>query len=115
LDDELKKSQKLKSLIDFYESNEPTLLGEIDRVAAIYTKLEEQQSKGIFDLTKFTEQAMRLKADITKCGQKFSHLESTNEGSLSSTTASRMTRDKRQGLVEHLEKKEKSLETQVVS
>jgi E3 ubiquitin-protein ligase BRE1 len=61
----LDESQKSTLMIEFLEKNESHLLEEIDRVAGIYGKLEEQQNKKVFDLTQKRDQALKLQAEVT--------------------------------------------------
>lgn len=58
------ESQKSSLMIEFLEKNESHLLEEIDRVAGIYGKLEEQQSKKVFDLAQKRDQALKLQAEV---------------------------------------------------
>lgn len=60
----LDESQKSTLMIEFLEKNESHLLEEIDRVAGIYGKLEEQQNKKVFDLGQKRDQALKLQAEV---------------------------------------------------
>jgi uncharacterized protein (DUF2225 family) len=60
----LDESQKSTLMIEFLEKNESHLLEEIDRVAGIYGKLEEQQNKKVFDLAQKRDQALKLQAEV---------------------------------------------------
>lgn len=57
-------SQVLAMMIEFLEKNEGHLLQEIDRVAGIYGKLEEQQNKKVFDLAQKKDQALKLQTEV---------------------------------------------------
>lgn len=57
-------SQKSALMVDFLEKNESHLLEEIDRVASIYGKLEEQQSKKVFDFAQKRDQMLKLQAEV---------------------------------------------------
>jgi DNA repair exonuclease SbcCD ATPase subunit len=99
---------------DFLEKNESHLLQEIDRVAGIYGKLEEQQNKHVFDLAQKRDQAVKLQTEKSKYAQTFGSLISAKEKQLAVVTGLRTTNEKQQELVKQLEEKERSLEYQVV-
>lgn len=58
------ETQKSNLMIEFLEKNEGHLLEEIDRVAGIYDRLEEQQNKKVFDLAQKRDQALKLQAEV---------------------------------------------------
>lgn len=66
-DQVLEESKKLTLMADFFEKNEGHLLEEIDTVASIYGKLEEQQSKKIFDFSQKRDQILKLQAEVGHC------------------------------------------------
>ncbi|CEP17270.1 hypothetical protein [Parasitella parasitica] len=107
------QSQKSNLMIEFLEKNEGHLLEEIDRVAGIYGRLEEQQSRKVFDLAQKRDQALKLQAEKSKYAQTFASLISAKEKQIAAVSTLRMTNEKQQELIRQLEEKEKSLESQV--
>ncbi|CEG62901.1 hypothetical protein RMATCC62417_00143 [Rhizopus microsporus] len=107
-------SQKSALMVDFLEKNESHLLEEIDRVASIYGKLEEQQSKKVFDFAQKRDQMLKLQAEILKYAQTFGSLLSAKEKQMSTVLSLKATREKQQELIKQLEEKEKNLEIQVI-
>ncbi|KAG1244026.1 hypothetical protein G6F68_015614 [Rhizopus microsporus] len=101
-------------MADFFEKNEGHLLEEIDTVASIYGKLEEQQSKKIFDFSQKRDQILKLQAEILKYAQTFGSLLSAKEKQMSTVSSLKATREKQQVLIKQLEEKEKNLEIQVI-
>ncbi|RCI03797.1 E3 ubiquitin-protein ligase bre1, partial [Rhizopus stolonifer] len=65
-DQVLEESRKATLMADFFEKNEGHLLEEIDRVASIYGKLEEQQGKKVFDFSQKRDQILKLQAEVEK-------------------------------------------------
>ncbi|KAG2204484.1 hypothetical protein INT46_005413 [Mucor plumbeus] len=107
------ETQKSNLMIEFLEKNEGHLLEEIDRVAGIYDRLEEQQNKKVFDLAQKRDQALKLQAEKSKYAQTFASLISAKERQIAAVSSLRMTKEKQQELIRQLEEKEKSLELQV--
>ncbi|CAO3662318.1 unnamed protein product [Rhizopus stolonifer] len=113
-DQVLEESRKATLMADFFEKNEGHLLEEIDRVASIYGKLEEQQGKKVFDFSQKRDQILKLQAEILKYAQTFGSLLSAKEKQMSTVSSLKSTREKQQELIKQLEEKEKNLEIQVV-
>ncbi|KAI9250732.1 hypothetical protein BY458DRAFT_559644 [Sporodiniella umbellata] len=113
-DQALEESRKATLMADFFEKNEGHLLEEIDRVASIYGKLEEQQSKRIFDFNQKRDQILKLQAETLKYAQTFGSLLSAKEKQISTVASLKITKEKQQELIKQLEEKEKNLEIRVV-
>ncbi|KAI8636740.1 hypothetical protein BD408DRAFT_425649 [Parasitella parasitica] len=107
------QSRKSELMIKFLEKNEGHLLEEIDRVAGIYGRLEEQQSRKVFDLVQKKDQALKLQAEKSKYAHTFTSLLSAKEKQIVAVSSLRMTKEKQQELIRQLEEKEKLLESQV--
>ncbi|KAI8981920.1 hypothetical protein BDF20DRAFT_864001 [Mycotypha africana] len=112
-DSVLEETKKSQLVIDFLESNESQLLEEIDRVARIYNKLEEQQNKKVFDLAPKRDQALKLQAEKSKYAQTFPSLLAAKEKQIAAVASLRLTKEKQQDLIRQLMDKEKPLEYQV--
>ncbi|RCH83815.1 E3 ubiquitin-protein ligase bre1 [Rhizopus stolonifer] len=106
------ESQQSSLMIEFLEKNESHLLEEIDRVASIYNKLEEQQQKKLYDIAHKREQASKLQAEKLKYAQTFHQLMNDKEKLIMTVTKLRSTKDARQEVIKQLEEKEKTLERQ---
>ncbi|KAG0188834.1 E3 ubiquitin-protein ligase bre1 [Apophysomyces sp. BC1034] len=113
LDDQTKELDKLEVMIDFYENNESELLQQVDRVAAIYGKLEEQSSKRTLEISYKKEHVTKLQAEKTKYAQTFSSLKEANEKQMANVAALRRTSEQQLEHVRQLEEREKTLESQV--
>lgn len=114
LDTYIEEAQKSTLMIEFLEKNEGHLLEEIDRVAGIYGRLEEQQGKKVFDLTAKREQISKLQAEKSKYAQTFPSLVSAKEQQINIVNEKRKETEKQNGMIKQLEDKEKELELQVV-
>ena len=113
-DQHLEESQKSALMIEFLEKNEGHLLEEIDRVAGIYGRLEEQQGKKIFDLTPKRDQILKLQAEKLKYAQTFPSLNAAKEQQITIVNEKRKETEKQSGMIKQLKEKEKTLELQVV-
>ncbi|KAF7731980.1 E3 ubiquitin-protein ligase bre1 [Apophysomyces ossiformis] len=113
LDKHAKELEKLETMRDFYENNESELLQQVDRVAAIYGKLEEQSSKKTLDISYKKEQVAKLQAEKSKYAQTFSSLKEANEKQMANVAVLRRTSEQQLEHVRQLEEREKSLESQV--
>ncbi|KAI7863065.1 hypothetical protein BDF14DRAFT_1734704 [Spinellus fusiger] len=108
-----KEKDKLQLIIDFFENNEGQLLKQIDTVAAIYGKLEEQSTKKVLDLSQKKEQKMKLQAEKTKYAQTFPSLKAAKDKHLANVTSLRRTSEQQMEHINQLEEREKTQETQV--
>ncbi|KAI8047379.1 hypothetical protein BDF21DRAFT_434267 [Thamnidium elegans] len=109
----LEDAQKATLMIEFLEKNESHLLEEIDRVASIYGKLEEQQGKKVFDLAYKRDQALKIQAEKSKYAQTFGSLTAAKEQQIAAVTEKKNTRNRQKDTINGLEEKEKALELQV--
>ncbi|KAI9008828.1 hypothetical protein CLU79DRAFT_776473 [Phycomyces nitens] len=112
---DLKKEEKdkLQLMIAFFENNEGQLLKQIDRVAAIYGKLEDQSSKKVLNLNQRRDQKMKLQAEKMKYAQTFASLKATKDKHMANVTALRRTSEQQMEHIRQLEEREKTLETKV--
>ncbi|KAI9336049.1 hypothetical protein BD770DRAFT_332246, partial [Pilaira anomala] len=113
-DSYLEEAQKATLMIEFLEKNESHLLEEIDRVASIYGKLEEQQGKKVFDFVYKRDQLLKIQAEKSKYAQTFSSLIAAKEQQIAAVTEKKNTRNRQKDTIKGLEEKEKALELQVV-
>ncbi|CAO3589081.1 unnamed protein product [Absidia cylindrospora] len=107
------ESQKLSLMVDLFEKTETQLLDEIDRMASIYGRLEEQRSKKVFDEEYKPEYRSKLMAEKSKFAQTFPSLVAARDKQLANVTALRHTSDKQKDLIAQLKDHEKSLELQL--
>lgn len=113
-DKHLEDAQKSTLMIEFLEKNEGHLLEEIDRVAGIYGRLEEQQNKKVFDLTAKRDHILKLQAEKLKYAQTFPTLIAGKEQQVSIVNEKRKETEKQNDMIKQLEEKEKAIELQVV-
>ncbi|KAI8097692.1 uncharacterized protein BX664DRAFT_84831 [Halteromyces radiatus] len=107
------ESQKLSLMIDLFEKTETRLLEEIDRMASIYGRLEEQRSKKVFDDDYKQDHKLKLLAEKSKYAQTFPSLMAAKEKQQANVTSLRLTCDKQKELITQLKEHEKSLELQL--
>ncbi|KAI8337955.1 hypothetical protein BC941DRAFT_424165 [Chlamydoabsidia padenii] len=107
------ESRKLSLMIDLFERTESQLLNEIDRMASIYGRLEEQRSKKVFEEDYKPEHRLKLVAEKSKFAQTFPSLIAAKEKQLANVISLRLTSDKQKDLIVQHKEREKSLELQL--
>ncbi|KAI8145987.1 hypothetical protein BJV82DRAFT_655494 [Fennellomyces sp. T-0311] len=113
IDKRSSESDKLQLMIDFFVKNETQLMTLIDRAGTIFTQLEEQSSKPIFDLTHKNEQKTKLQAEKIKFGHTFASLKAAKEKQMVNVAALRRTSEQQLDHIRQLEERERSLESQI--
>ncbi|KAL0078591.1 hypothetical protein J3Q64DRAFT_1839560 [Phycomyces blakesleeanus] len=113
LDIKKEEKDKLQLMIDFFENNESQLLKQIDRVAAIYGRLEDQSSKKVLNLNQRRDQKMKLQAEKMKYAQTFASLKATKDKHMVNVTSLRRTSEQQMEHIRQLEEREKALEVKV--
>ncbi|KAI9264378.1 hypothetical protein BDA99DRAFT_509197 [Phascolomyces articulosus] len=113
VDEQAPKAEKLQLLVDFFQKNESQLMTQIDRAGAIFTQLEEQSSKAVFDLSHLNEQKNKLEAEKFKFGHTFANLKMHKDTNMEMVIESRRTSEQQVQSIRDLEGEVKDLETEI--
>ncbi|ORX53956.1 hypothetical protein DM01DRAFT_1335814 [Hesseltinella vesiculosa] len=113
LADAASEMKKSSLLVDMYEKTESQLLDQMDRVGAIYGRLEEQGARKIFSEPFKPDLKGKLQAEKSKFAQTFPSLVAAKEKQQNNVSTLRMTCEKQMKLVVQLQEREKSLRIQL--
>ncbi|KAI9311410.1 hypothetical protein BX666DRAFT_1998135 [Dichotomocladium elegans] len=113
VDERFFEYKKIELMISFFVNNESQLMTQIDRAGAIFTKLEEQSSKPVFNHSQKNEQKTKLQAEKSKYAHTFGSLKTAKEKQSANVATLRRTSEQQLEHIRQLEDREKSIEQQV--
>ncbi|KAI9482578.1 hypothetical protein BDB00DRAFT_943256 [Zychaea mexicana] len=113
VDEQSLKSKKLQLMMEFLSNSETQLMTQIDRAGSIFTQLEEQSGKPVFDLSRRNEQREKLRAEKVKFGHTFPGLKASKDKHMLNVAGLRRTSEQQLEHIRQLEDRERTLELQI--
>ncbi|KAH8554039.1 hypothetical protein BGW37DRAFT_483275 [Umbelopsis sp. PMI_123] len=107
--------EKLKMTVEVLKPSEASILAQIDQDGLAHDKLQEQNSREVFNFIVHNDTIAKLRAEIAKYAQTFSRLKSQREIEANRMHGLKKTNEQQSEHIKQLHEREQTLLSQAVS